>query len=161
MKKIAFFVIIVNIGLLSISSCATNSGSNPLVTGLSTHYIEFMGLSKLELEKIINSEPIRVVDEMNTYQINPGNNDATNAITFFIDPIKGVYRIVTMHEYSNIWIRDKLNEYTRVFGEPVIRDGNYAFIAKENENNAIIVFVTSGIFADKQYGIIGTMVLEY
>jgi hypothetical protein len=171
MKKFTFLVIIVNIAF-SFISCATKTGNNQIATGknnqnktileaeLATHYIEFMGISKTDLEKLINSVPIRVVNEMNTYQIIPGNNDATNLISFFIDPIKGVYRIVSMHEYSNIWVINKVNEYTKIFGEPDVRDDNYAFTVKENENGKIIVLVTSNVVANKQYGIIITMLLE-
>ena len=146
MNKPPFFVIIFVILMFNTSYM------------FSQNYEEFIGLSRNDLEKKLDKEPVHIANEKYTYQIKPGNNNITNLISFFIDPVLGVNRIATTHEYNNRWIRNKVNELTKVYGKPDERDGIYAFRAKDNENILILVF--SDILDNKRYGIIITMLLK-
>jgi hypothetical protein len=128
------------------------------IIAFSQNYVEYMGLSKEGLEEKLGSTLVHFRDDVYNYFIVPGNTSPTNFITIYINSIRGVYQIVVHEEYNNSWIRNKVDELSKIYGEPGVRDDMYAFRSSVNEN--ILIIVTSGIASNRIYGIIITMILE-
>jgi len=167
MKKIVFLLTIAIVSLIFFSCTTTqndvlNNERTALEIGMANHYVDLLGLSRIDLEKIIKVEPLplNTSNEIFTYQIIPGNMTPTNLVQFYINSEKGVFRIVTMHEYNNNWIKNKVDEFTRIYGRPDVRDDVYAFIVERNENGMKLITVYSSILRDTRYGIITTMIIN-